>query len=60
MHYPVIACHMEYYAHMINDSAASEFPFLIYNSTFLQEHYQVTSAWHFLDTSYGEGGRLSN
>jgi hypothetical protein len=60
MHYPVIACCMEYYAHMINDSAASEYPFLIYNLTFLQEHYQVTSAWHFLDTSHSEGGRLSN
>jgi hypothetical protein len=60
MHYPVIACHLAYYAHMINDSTASEFPFLIYNLTFLQECYQVTFAWHFLDTSHGEGGSLSN
>ena len=60
MHYPVIACHLAYYAHMINDSAASEFPFLIYNLTFLQECYQVTFEWHFLATSHGEDGRLSN
>jgi hypothetical protein len=46
MHYPVIACHVAYYAHMLNDSAASEFPFLIYNLTFPQECYQVTFARH--------------
>jgi hypothetical protein len=46
MPYPFIAYHLTYYAHMLNGSAASEFPLLIYNLTFPQECYQVTFARH--------------